>query len=609
MKNVVGDSWTHPTLVAPFDIPISKTDTEIEQDRALMQELYTPIFILDTTSSYIFASDSVIYDLVVGGIIPPSEKSRYSERMVRVVCGNVMQSILCSEIPTPDQVSALASQRGMPQAISYQIRSNMLYDAKINDQALKEFLSELSLTKGLIRSSEVIVEQGAIIDNATKQKLDSYQSEYQHRMGHSNTRWMMYCARFVLVFAILLLSNLFLNIFSPELFVNQLRYNIFIWILLLIMVGLVSLSEQLESISPFIIPLPVVAIYLLTFFNMKVAVLGNIVVVLICMLFVHNAMDFFLINFTGGMVAILMLRHLYLRINLFKAVGVIFIVQALLLFCLSFLIQEVPSREYFVKLFFVLIGSFLTLGFYQAIYLVERGFGFISALTLLELSDTNQKLLLALAQQAPGTFQHSVQVANLAESAAKAIGANPLLARCGALYHDIGKMRNPFYFVENLSGVFNPHDDISPQRSAQIIRTHVTDGVAIAREAKIPAPIIDFIERHHGNSLIYYFYEKSRRANGEVSVSDFCYPGETPVEKEVSICMMADAVEAASRSLASYEKEPLEQLVDRIIDKQISDGQFVGSKLSFSEVETIKSVFKSKLNTIYHGRIAYPVRK
>lgn len=258
---------------------------------------------------------------------------------------------------------------------------------------------------------------------------------------------------------------------------------------------------------------------------------------------------------------------------------------------------------------YLMLNNFLLLGFYQAIYLVERAFKFVSDLSLLELSDTNQRLLLSLAQQAPGTFQHSVQVANLAESAATAIGARSLLARCGALYHDIGKMTNPYFFTENQSRAFNPHNDIEPIQSAEIIKAHVSDGVEIARKEGIPQQIINFIEQHHANSIISFFYNKANSGDANVDDKLFRYPGVCPYSKEVSICMMADAVEASSRSLGSYDSQQLDALVDKIIDSQMEQGLFVNSDLTFAEIGTIKTLFKQKLFNIYHGRIAYPSPK
>ncbi len=612
LPSAVGDTWEHPSLIAPFDIPLTKSSEQLEDDHNTAKELYAPIFILDTTSSYMFSNDSLVYGIIQKGIIQSSEKERYADRVVRVALGNTIRSTLASELNTLDEVQALASSRGMPSALSYQLQTNLTYDDKLNEKALQEVLDNISPNSGFIRASDIVIANGAPIDKDAKLRLDSYSHEYQIRMGHSSWVWMMYLSRFALVLGILTLTWMMIKFWTGEL-IQQGKGILFVWSLFFVMVALVSFSDKLPILSVYIVPLPIVAIYLQSFFNTRIAVLGNIAIALLCSVFIDDAVEFFLLNFAGGMVGILMMRHLYHRINLFKAVGVIFIIQGSLLVIYETLELRAPSQDTLRDIIFALGANFLLLGFYQTTFLIEKLFGFTSDVTLLELSDTNQKILLKLAQQAPGTFQHSVQVANLAESAAKAIGANALLARCGALYHDIGKMQNPFYFVENLSGTFNPHDDLNPQQSAEIIRAHVSDGVAIAQQGRIPQVIIDFIERHHGDSLIRYFYSRAQNQAQEtgqtININDYRYPGERPVSKEVSICMMADAVEAASRSLPSYEKEPLEEMVDKIIDSQIAQGEFSGSLLSFAEVETIKSVLKFKLNTIYHGRIAYPAPK
>ncbi len=612
LPSAVGDTWEHPSLIAPFDIPLAKSSEELEEDIVTVKELFAPIFTLDTTSSYLFKGDSLIYGIIQSGIIQNAEKERYADRVVRIATGNTTRITLASELSTLDQVQALASARGVPSSLSYQLQTNLKYDDKLNERALREVLDNISPNSGFIRASDLVIANGAPIDKAAKRRLESYTAEYEVRMGHSSWVWMMYLSRFALVMGILTLTWLMIKFWTGDI-IHRGRGVLFIWSLFFAMVAMVSLSSQLSSLSVYIVPLPIVAIYLQSFFNTRIAVLGNIAIALLCSVFIDDAVEFFLLNFAGGMVGILMMRHSYHRINLFKAVGMIFIVQGLLLVIFETLELRAPSGATLREVIFVLAGNFLLLGFYQTTFLIERVFGFTSDVTLLELSDTNQKILLRLAQQAPGTFQHSVQVANLAESAAKAIGANALLARCGALYHDIGKMQNPFYFVENLTGTFNPHDDLNPLQSAEIIRGHVSDGVTIAREGRIPQVIIDFIERHHGDSLIRYFLSRAElqgEKTGEIiDPNDFRYPGERPITKEVSICMMADAVEAASRSLPSYEKDPLEAMVDKIIDSQIAQGEFSGSLLSFAEVETIKEVLKFKLNTIYHGRIAYPATK
>lgn len=462
----------------------------------------------------------------------------------------------------------------------------------------------------MVRAGDVVVTTGQLIDQQTFQILRSLRDQIEQQIGYDSRFWVVSLGRFAVVLVILLVNYLFYKRFAGLYFGDGYRHWLFLAGLYLLMTSLTAVAIRLPGVSPYVVPLPIVAIYLMTYCNMRVAIFGNISVALLGALFVGFPFEYFFINFMAGMIAIFMMQHHYHRTNLLQAVGAILATQIVTFICFAILFTGTFTAISFSSLLWFVFSALLLLGFYQAVYLIERVFGFVSDITLLELCDTNQPLLLELAEKAPGTFQHSVQVANLAEAAAKEVGANPLLARTGAMYHDIGKMENPFCFVENLSGVFNPHEDITPIESAQIILRHVTDGVAIARRNAIPNQVVEFITGHHGTSLIYFFYARQQAQDSEFSDRElFCYPGPRPVSREVAICMMADAIEAASRSLKSYDSEQLEELVDKVIDIQIQDKQFSDSELSFREVEQIKALFKTKLNTIYHGRITYPERK
>lgn len=547
------------------------------------------------------------------GIMNQSEADSYAGGVVVVVGeDNSLRPTHIESIHTPSSaLDAVSSASGISQE---QLRNyfitNLTYDKPLTAALRSEALDEVSTTRGVIRAGEVVVARGQLIDSPTQLKMASLAAQYESRMAEGTSRYGVLLGRFIIVFTLLLLNILFFTKFTVHYFGEGLKKVLFVMMLYLIFAGFIAFTVNLRMLNPFMVPLSVVTIYLLTFFNMRVAILGNITIAVLGALFVQLPFDFFAINFLGGMAGIFMMRHFYHRGKLMRAIGVIFIVEILLYICFALLREGSFTAISYSTLLWFLVGGFLTMGFYQAIYLFERLFGFVSDITLLELCDTNQPLLMQLAQNAPGTFQHSVQVANLAESAAKAIGANPMLARTGALYHDIGKMENPFYFVENLTGNFNPHDDCTPQQSAQIVKKHITDGIAVAKKYKLPVGVIDFIGTHHGTSLIYYFWVKARGLYGDKALEvDYRYDGPKAVGREVSICMMADAVEAASRSLPSYDKEPLDALVDSVIDSQIADGQFSQSELSFQEIARVKELFKAKLNNIYHGRIAYPVRK
>lgn len=628
----LGDVWTQEALKAPFDIPLYKSVSGIDAEREEVYNRLKPVFRLDTAVSgrniaharnmmpsiapvMGVTADSIIDILnyiYSKGVIAEAEYAAYTGKIALVSNKNSLTETPIVEIFTPEIAFRYLNSRGFnAEPLHQYIVPNLSYDDQLNKEIRNMEMGAISRTRGMVRSGDLIIAKGQVVDNETLQLIDSFKREYESRMGSGSSFWYIMLGRFLIVLSMLVINYIFFNQFASLYFgkgVKEMSFVLIIYTMLLLLVGA---SLVIPGVSPYIVPLPLVSIYMLTFFNMRVAILGNVTVAILGALFVRMPFEFFVINFIGGMMAIFMMRHYYRRGNLFRAVGVILLSELFVYLCLSLIRNpDFQSINYGMALW-LLLSSFLLLGFCQMVYLIERIFGFVSDITLLELCDTNQPLLLDLAAKAPGTFQHSVQLANLAESAASEIGANALLTRTGALYHDIGKMQHPFYFVENLSGEFNPHNDLEPIQSADILRAHVVDGVAIAKKAKLPAKIIDFITGHHGTSKMFFFWAAQKEKYGsdpEPDPAPFTYPGPTPISKEVSICMMADAVEAASRSLKSYNAGDIETLVDKIVDIQMSEGQLSDSQLSMSEIKKIKQVFSTKLNNIYHARIAYPER-
>lgn len=627
-----GEVWDEATLVAPFDIPISRSATQISEEKQKVQQSLRPAFTLDTLnyrrlltqmSAALEASGiapaqrdtavSLAKRAYETGIISLGEANSYFDRAIFIHYGGsqALHTEHSSRFGTPQQTIEFIAERSAlsPDIIAPYIAVNLTYDERLTNAIRDKAFADVSTTEGVVRRGETVITRGQVVDQPMMRTLASLRSELETRLGEGSSQYAVTIGRLIIILTIFLLNYLFFTRFAVNYFGGGIREMAFVMTTYLIIVSLVAICANI-GISAYIVPLPIVAIYLLTFFNMRVAIFGNATIALLCAMFVKQPFDFFVINFISGMMAIYVMRHFYHRGKLMRALGAILLTQIVVFSGLILMREGSLSAIGYRGFIWFAVSGLLFLGFYQMLYLVERLFSFVSDITLLELCDTNQPLLMQLAQSAPGTFQHSVQVANLAESAAKEIGANPLLARTGAMYHDIGKMENPFYFVENLSGTFNPHDDCSIDQSVDIIKAHISDGMNIARKNKLPASVMEFIERHHGESLIYYFYNKAKKERGddEVREADFRYPGPLPVSKEVSICMMADAVEAASRSLPSYDKEPLEALVDSVVDVQIRSGQFAASQLTFEEIRRVKDVLKAKLNNIYHGRIAYPVR-
>jgi hypothetical protein len=354
-----------------------------------------------------------------------------------------------------------------------------------------------------------------------------------------------------------------------------------------------------------------VPIIIKTFYDSRLALFIHIITVLLVGFFAPNGFEFIFLNFIAGIVAIFSLTNIYRRGKLFLTAALVFLTYSFVYFGLA-ITQEgnFTNIELHNFIYFAINGGFVLLA-YPLIYIFEKAFGFLSDLTLMELSDTNSKLLRLLAEKAPGTFQHSIQVANLAEEAIYKIGGNALLVRTGALYHDIGKMANPAYFVENQRAGFNPHEMHEYDESANIIISHVKDGVELAKKHSLPEPLIDFIRTHHGTTRVQYFYRSymNKFPDKEVDSKKFTYPGPKPYSKETAALMMADSVEAASRSLPDISEEKINNLVDSIINHQMQDGQFDNANITFKDIATIKGIFKQKLANIYHARIEYPEEK
>ncbi len=621
-----GEVWESETLTAPFDIPVYKSAEQLSAERKALLEGFQPVFRLDTLVAAAqlrsLASDlkanpgltdeervhalEAFRHIYGKGIVSDADRAAYADRMVRIDSAHMLQARFATDLFTPSSAQSYLKAQGFdPEQGFRYLTPSLTYDQSLNARLREQLLSRLSRTEGIVRAGEVIVSNGQMIDRHIATLLTSYRREYENRLGQGVSGLVLFLGKLMIVGALLTLSYVFFRFFSQKHFAGW-RPLLFVFVLYTVMAALMAFVVRTQFLSPYMVPLPVVAILLLAFFDTRVAIFGNISVMLLASLFVRFSFEFFTVNFLAGMVAIFVVRHYYQRHSVFKAVGAVFLAESAAYVAFMWMTQGTLDVDYMGVLWFV-VSAFLMLAFYQLVYIFERLFGFVSDITLLELSDTNQPLLLQLAEKAPGTFQHSVQVASLAESAAKEIGANPLLARAGALYHDIGKMENPFYFVENQTGNFNPHSMLSPAQSAAIVRSHVTEGIMLARKHRLPAVIQEFISGHHGTSKIYYFYAEEMEKHGTVEHPDeFMYPGPKPARREVAICMMADAVEAASRSLPGYDRESIDALVEKIVDRQVAEHQYSHADLSFAEVTRIKELFKAKLNNIYHGRVSYP---
>jgi cyclic-di-AMP phosphodiesterase PgpH len=518
------------------------------------------------------------------------------------ITSNVNQWISRELVDFPDYVSEFFSSLEFTSFIV----PNLYYNEAMSTRVRQSLLDNISHARGMVQSGERIVSQGELITHEVFQILESLRREYETRLRGANLN-MILLGQFILVLSLLSVLYLFLYNFRQEI-LKDVRKTLFILFLLFLMVFLSIMFIRYSIISFYIVPFAIVPIIIRTFYDERLALFVHTIILLIVGFFAPNSFEFVFLNFVIGIVAIFSLTNLYRRSKLFFTAVIIILSYSSLYFGIA--ITQESSLDTIEWMNFAWFGGngLLVLVTYPLLYIFEKTFGFISDATLMELSDTNQPLLRKLAEETPGTFQHSIQVANLAEAAIHEIGGNALLVRTGAMYHDIGKMANPIFFIENQSSGYNPHDYMEFEESAQMIISHVTKGIEMARKHNLPDQIIDFIRTHHGTTRVQYFYKSYLRKypNDDIDAQKYTYPGPKPFSRETAVLMMADSVEAASRSMKAINIVTINKLVESIINNQVREEQFTNTEITFRDISRIKEVFKKKLGNIYHARIAYP---
>ena len=635
-----GRPWRYETLYAPFDFSIKKTEEQLKAEREaaaknkvfyfdfdesagviqstklkrLIQERFidqnaSNSFSTQLENQLIFWLDSIQKATVFGEevefvgqvkLVRQNQAIIYPKEQARSL---VQHKENIKNISFPGFSSNQLSQ--VKQLLSEVVGVNARINQSLTESAFQSQLEQISLTRGLVPEGSLIVAKGEIIEADNYQTLESLKYEYQSTQIEESDNLYIFLAYSALVSLVLILLMLYLRKYRRDIFENS-NQLAFVYINIVFMVLITTQLVDIDERFVYLSPLSILPLVLKNFFDARVALFTHILTILIIAMTISSAYEFVFLQIVAGVVVMIGSNELQKRTNLFTAVFQITVVYLVSYVAFHGLNQGgFVAIDYQILLLFVLNGM-ITLFAQPLIYLFEKIFGLVSDVSLLELSDTNSKLLKELSEKAPGTFNHSLQVANLCEASANAVGANSLLLRVGALYHDIGKMAQPEFFTENQILETNPHEDLEPQESADIIRRHVIKGVEIARKHNIPDRIIDFIRTHHGNSLIYYFYKKEVELNGEANEDYFRYLGPTPFSKESAILMMCDAVEAASKSLNQPTYEAIDTFVERIIDTQVESGQFDAASITLKEIEQIKKVLKKKLTNIYHVRIEYP---
>ena len=642
-----GQLWKYDNLYAPFDFAIQKTEEEItiekkqiianaklyfDYDSSIPNEV---INVYKRKLSALKQNDTIsqeqiqkfedigvkiINNVYKKGFLEVISQDRVSNpnELVVVKKENVIEDVLFKNLNNSNDV-LLAITKGVNTKTNVYFKSevfnilseiitpNISYNASFTDKIIDNEIGNISYTKGKVSSGELIILKGDIVEGKKLAILNSLKSESESKVWtDSNYNWIIFGYTILVALALLMLL-LFLQINRLEIYNNNNKVT-FIFFNVFIMIFIQTLVIKYNSDYLYVVPLSVLPIVLNAFFDARLGLFTHVLTVLLLGYVVPNSFEFIYLHIIAGIVTILTVSELYKRANLFISVAQITLIYMITYFAFSIIKEGNASQinlDYFILFAINGLLSFLAI---ILIYIYEKVFGLVSDVTLLELSNTNTKLLRELNEKAPGTFQHSMQVANLAETAANEIGANSMLVRTGALYHDIGKMVNPMYFIENQTTGVNPHNDLSPEDSAKIITDHVIKGVEIAKKYKLPDRIIDFIRTHHGTSTAYYFYMKEKEQNPgvDINIKKFQYKGPNPFSKETAILMMCDAAEAASKSLTKPTAQSINDLIDKIIDKQMSENQFLNSDVTFKEIEIIKKVIKKKLMNIYHLRVEYP---
>ena len=640
-----GKPWQYDNLYAPFNFAVLKSDEElkkealeIEKNKQLfftvnqdiadkVKKAYDDkvVLVLEDSTAQGFNKRNlrrfglkIIDEIYKTGFLDKADNEIIKNRkIINLRKGNTVKVIPVDKLVTSEKLADFIAkffensrykptENKFTEVIYDVLEPNVFYDAEFTRKVFEEALQNRSFTKGLITKGERIIMKGDIVDSHKYQVLLSLKKEYDSQLwSESNYNWIVF-GYLILVALDMLMLFLFIKKYRPHIFENNTKLN-FIVFNILLFIALISVVAKYWSDYIYVVPIIILPIILKAFFDARLGLFVYLLTVLLLGFIVPNSFEFVFLQIIAGIVTILTVSELHQRANLFISISKITLIYIIAYFAITIVQEGNPdSLKYKYFGFFLLNGVFSFLSLFL-ILIYEKVSGLVSDVSLLELSSTNTKLLRELNEKAPGTFQHSMQVANLAEASANEIGANAMLVRTGALYHDIGKMLNPMYFTENQTTNVNPHQDLTPEDSARIIIGHVIKGIELAKKNGLPDRIIDFIRTHHGTTLVYYFYKKQEEITpGKVDMKKFRYPGPIPFSKETAILMMCDACEAASKSIKEPTATLIDDLVERIIDGQLQNGQFMNADITLKEIQTIKKVIKKKLHNIYHLRIEYP---
>lgn len=628
-----GRPWNYAKLIAPFDIPIHADSTVMREARDSLEASFIPVYeinqqMVDTViaglpklpgTNYHNQLAARLRRIYASGVVDSQTRDKIEANelpKVRILEKNVLSLMSAEKFISPRDIYMLLdstiTDAGLHQyftsaKLQNLLRPNIVYNAAESRRHYDYDYLTLTADRGVIQQGQTIIDKGAIVSPQDFTNLRTYESMLEDRVSKdSQSDWLMLLGQFAYVVLLLSALYIYLLIYSPTIYDNM-RAFVFVMALLTLFFLLAVALNTFISSGIYIVPMAMVPVLVLVFFDGRTALMTSTVTVMVCAAITSFPLEFIFLQFCAAAAAVYSLRELSQRSQLLRTACFVAIAYALSYISLELLMNGTFEGFSWRMLVYLGVNSALTSMAYVFMSAIEKAFGFVSVVTLVELADINNPLLRKLNDECPGTFQHSISVSNLASDAAKRIGANEQLVRAGALYHDVGKINNPAFFTENQHGV-NPHDALAPEQSARIVVAHVTDGLKRADKAGLPEIIKDFIREHHGRGKAKYFYYTycSQHPDEQVDPTPFTYPGPNPRSRETSVLMMADAVEAASRSLQEHTPESITALVNKIIDGQIADGLFDESPISFRDIPIIKEAFIKRLKTIYHSRITYP---
>lgn len=632
----VGKPWTYDEVIAPKDFAVYKSESQLQTERNEALTALVPYISIsrhdDLSLANILSDNQRLRDWTIErlrevyavGVISLQDKQqidKFQVSQVQLLEGNLIgQKLSVNLLFTPKtaydyilseakKVNWIDINQLRSSDINQYIEPNAIIDQAKTDQAIQIIIDGVMLTSGMVQHGEKIIDRGEVVSPEKYQILTSLKRVMDgEELMYKNNIWQI-VGNVVLIIILYFLLFIYFFLFRRKV-LESIRATLFMVLMVLAMLSILWLINQHLGLSEYIVPFAILPLVVRVFFDSRTALYVHIITILLAVQMVSDATEFLFLQIVAGMIAVSSLKDMNSRSQLVKSAIMIFAIYAFSFVAME-LARGVDIEEVEWSMLFVFaINSIALLFAYGLIYIIEKLFGFLSEVTLVELSNINSPLLMEFSEKCPGTFQHVLQVSNLAVEVAKKIRANALLVRTGALYHDLGKMVNPMYYTENQTGI-NPLNELPYDEAAQIIISHVQEGVKIAEKWNLPYQIIEFISMHHGCSKVKYFYNSFKNAypDREIDERKFTYPGPLPATKETAILMMSDAVEAASRSLKSYDEDSISKLVENVVNSQIADGQFRNSPISFSDVEVAKEVFKEKLQNIYHTRIQYPELK